>query len=424
MDINSNQFNTYLRSALHHLYEPDQLRLSPLTTLFGIAGRIEASTALQKILLQAIEDIRPGDGESPQSQGWITYEVLFFRYVRGYSRQAVADQLGISERQLSRDQRAALETLAQYLWHTYRLEDSANPPSSLPQTAQAETPGLIASASAQDESKDHPWIIELPAEKPSAWKQTILSVLDLLRPLARQHLVELIFEPAESLSDLLVPQNALRHSLLNILGLMIPAAREGKLLINPSLDDQVLNLSITALPGDGIEPCADVLFTGHANLAVAQQLLERTGGVLYPIQLGGGNISLSIPAMAQIPVLIIDDNPDMIQLFQRYSQGTRYSVVGAPGPVEFFQLLETIQPRIVLLDVMMPELDGWDMLSQLRQEKHIQNIAILICSILPQENLARSLGADGFLQKPVYPQDFIQALDDQMSQFSGKPAQG
>ena len=53
---------------------------------------------------------------------WLVYDVLFFRYVRGYAREAVANQLGISDRQLSREQRTAIETLALCLLETYPLE--------------------------------------------------------------------------------------------------------------------------------------------------------------------------------------------------------------------------------------------------------------------------------------------------------------
>ena len=98
MDINFDQFITYLRSALHQLYEPDQLRHSPLASILGVAARVDSPSALQEILMQAIEAFRPADGESQLSPGGIVYEVLFFRYVRGYSREAVANQLGISDR--------------------------------------------------------------------------------------------------------------------------------------------------------------------------------------------------------------------------------------------------------------------------------------------------------------------------------------
>jgi two-component system chemotaxis sensor kinase CheA len=115
-----------------------------------------------------------------------------------------------------------------------------------------------------------------------------------------------------------------------------------------------------------------------------------------------------------VPVVVIDDNPDSLQLFQRYAQGTPYQVTGIQDPTAALRLAEQTRPRIILLDVMMPEVDGWEMLTRLRQEAWAQNTAIIICSILPQADLALSLGADAFLGKPVLPQDFLNLLD-QMS---------
>ena len=108
------QFVGCLRSALHHLYDPDQLRRSPLARLCGVA-EFDAAAALQRILIEAIESLQPAPTESPQSRAWRIYDALVYRYVRGFDRDVVAGQLGISGRQLRREQRAALEVLADVL---------------------------------------------------------------------------------------------------------------------------------------------------------------------------------------------------------------------------------------------------------------------------------------------------------------------
>ncbi len=100
-----------LRSALHYLYDPDQLRRSSLASLFGVSG-FDAAAALQRILTDAVEALQPGADEPPQSRAWRIYDALVYRYVRRFERDVVADQLGISGRQLRREQRAALEVLA------------------------------------------------------------------------------------------------------------------------------------------------------------------------------------------------------------------------------------------------------------------------------------------------------------------------
>ena len=118
------QFVGNLRSALHYLYDPDQLRRSPLAALFGVSG-FDAVSALQRILTDAVEALQPGADEPPQSRAWRIYDALVYRYVRRFERDVVADQLGISGRQLRREQRAALEVLADYLWKQYGLAAKA-----------------------------------------------------------------------------------------------------------------------------------------------------------------------------------------------------------------------------------------------------------------------------------------------------------
>jgi CheY-like chemotaxis protein/AraC-like DNA-binding protein len=409
MDITIDQVINYLRSALHHLYEPDQLRHSPLVPLLGIEGRGDASSALKDILVKAIEEIRPGEEESQHSQGWMVYEVLFFRYVQGYSREAVANQLGISDRQLSREQRTAMETLALHLWKSYHIEDISQAPS--------QAGGDDSGKPLAGEPAVH-WTEALPTEKPAPWKPVLDSVMELLRPLIQENEVSLLYLPEDSLPDLLVPQVTLRHSLLTVLNWMIPLAHRSQLILTPSLREQSLILT-AQIPGQSFP---DDL--SDSGIEAARLLIQRAGGSIeqaagvQPDEPQPAEIRLILPTSAQITVLVIDDNPDTIQLFQRYVQGSRYTIVGLQRPTEAFRLIGTLNPRILLIDVMLPELDGWDLLTQLRLSYPMQNTAILICSILPQESLAHSLGADGFLQKPVLPQDFLNALDRQMDRLS------
>jgi len=117
----------------------------------------------------------------------------------------------------------------------------------------------------------------------------------------------------------------------------------------------------------------------------------------------------------QLPVLAIDDNADTIQLMQRYTTGTRYRLLGTHGLEQALDLAEQFSPQIVVLDVMMPQLDGWEVLGRLRQHPLTSRTPIIVCTILPQEELALSLGASGFVRKPITRQSFLAALDRQVA---------
>ena len=59
---------TFLRSALHYLYDPRPAPPQPLASLFGLDGRMDTAQALKNILLEAIDALRPGDNEPAQSR--------------------------------------------------------------------------------------------------------------------------------------------------------------------------------------------------------------------------------------------------------------------------------------------------------------------------------------------------------------------
>jgi Amt family ammonium transporter len=74
-------------------------------------------------------------------------------------------------------------------------------------------------------------------------------------------------------------------------------------------------------------------------------------------------------------------------------------------------LAEACQPRAILLDIMMPGLDGWELLERLREHPRTGGVPVIVCSIVPQESLARLLGAADYIRKPVTRRALLAALD-------------
>jgi CheY-like chemotaxis protein len=70
---------------------------------------------------------------------------------------------------------------------------------------------------------------------------------------------------------------------------------------------------------------------------------------------------------------------------------------------------------------MMPEIDGWSVLAQLRQHPLTSHVPIIICTILPQEELSLSLGANAFIRKPIARRIFLDTLDEQIKLTGSKP---
>jgi CheY-like chemotaxis protein len=91
--------------------------------------------------------------------------------------------------------------------------------------------------------------------------------------------------------------------------------------------------------------------------------------------------------------------------------GTRYRVITTRDPRSASILAEKVQPATIFLDVMMPGVDGWQVLSELRQAVATHSIPVVVCTVLPLADLAISLGVNEFLQKPVTQNQFLAAVE-------------
>jgi len=130
---------------------------------------------------------------------------------------------------------------------------------------------------------------------------------------------------------------------------------------------------------------------------------------------------LILPALEQLPVLVIDDNADTLQLLRRYTADTRYRLITTQNPEQTLRLVEKFSPQIIVLDVMMPQVDGWKVLGRLRQHPLTAHLPVIVCTILAQEEMALALGASGFVRKPVTRQAFLTALDHQVELMETEP---
>jgi PAS domain S-box-containing protein len=100
-------------------------------------------------------------------------------------------------------------------------------------------------------------------------------------------------------------------------------------------------------------------------------------------------------------VVVIDDDPHARDLLERFLRREGYSVRLAGDGRSGLDLVRRMRPAAVLLDVMMPRLDGWAVLSQLKDDPELADIPVVMVTIVRERALALSLGADDYLTKPV-----------------------
>jgi CheY-like chemotaxis protein len=398
-----------LRYALRHLYISAELRKSPLHRLLGTDAQ-SGVPALRAMLLEAIEALKPPAKTPARARPWRAYNCLLYLYVQQFSQEEVAAALAIGVRQLRRQERQALELLADYLRARYGLQDLPAGDGTAPHVG-ADIEPLRAAVPGRDQELE--WLERsLPVDV--AGIDDLLKVaLTTAAPLARQ--LEVRLEPrlpADALR-VAVQQAPMQQALLMALTAAIRSVPGGRVEIEAAVQGGAVPVlfrpagpgaSLPALPDDSLE-----------SLELAGRLVALSGGSLQ-VALSGGEeqeltIRLTLARAEETAVLAIDDNADALQLFQRYLAGSHYPFIGARDPQQALTLAQELRPRIIVLDIMIPGVDGWQMLAYLREHPRTHDVPVIVCSILPEEQLAMTLGAAAFLRKPVSREAFLEAID-------------
>ena len=113
-------------------------------------------------------------------------------------------------------------------------------------------------------------------------------------------------------------------------------------------------------------------------------------------------------------ILVVDDIVTNIVLIQSFLRGRNYEVLSAQSGVQALQIASENHPDIVILDIMMPEMDGYEVLARLRAGEDTKDIKVVMLSALAKESDIRNamdLGADGFLTKPILANKLYEALE-------------
>jgi CheY-like chemotaxis protein len=100
-------------------------------------------------------------------------------------------------------------------------------------------------------------------------------------------------------------------------------------------------------------------------------------------------------------VLVIDDNPEQRELMQRYLNKEGFRVATAAGGEEGLRLARQLQPSVITLDVVMPEMDGWSVLTSLKEDATLRNIPVIILTMVDDPQRGFTLGAADYVPKPL-----------------------
>jgi CheY-like chemotaxis protein len=379
-------FVEQVKQALEHLYDLSYLQRHPLAEMESAAACSAeiAGQRLRRDLAAAIESLSPGHGVPFRAPNARHYNLLRLRYVQGKTIQEAAHELGISLRQAYRDLRHGEKCVAVVLW--------ARRSASL-----GEEPGLTQLSSFQAE------MALLETRSCSTDVRPLLQrALEAVQNLARQK--DVYFRPEIPKEPVIISADPIvaRQVLVNTLSYAVQQAQPGCLHLVLAGGEEQASLTLRY----ELETEA----RDAPNLVLAQ-LVDRLGWTVRQEEQPWGTCVISLHMLVCGPVvLVIDDNEGLVSLLDRYLTDRAYRMIAASDGHEGLRLAQELVPDAILLDVMMPEMDGWELLQRLRIHPRTAAVPVIICSVINDPQLAYSLGASLFLPKPVSRDDVLRAL--------------
>lgn len=114
-------------------------------------------------------------------------------------------------------------------------------------------------------------------------------------------------------------------------------------------------------------------------------------------------------------VVCIEDELEMIELVKLILGRNKFDVTGAVGGQEGLSKISEIQPDLVLLDLMMPEMDGWEVYQKMKASEEMRDIPVIVVTAKAQ-SIDRVLGlhiarVDDYITKPFGPQELLDSVE-------------
>ena len=388
-----------IREALSCLNDNVSLAKAPILRHFpnatAAASIDERANLMRALLLEAIEVLRPPHRTAFGSLESRHYDVLCLRYVEGMTVSEMSRELSLGRRQIHRDLQEAEGKLAEVL-------------GSLPGVVTGYDPAVEGSF-LRDE------LDFLPYEPtPIQLGEVLKTAVELLRPLADRFGTRVTWDEPEGTPIWVMADHAvLKQILVQLLSGAVQSAVEGEIHMLAERTEDTVTVRIR--------------FASHPQQLKLVRLSEAwriasskgIGCQLRPGAEGQWEILLALPRSRPVSVLVVEDNPSAVQLYRRYLPAGMWEVHGVSDPRLAYQAAMRIRPDVIVLDIMMPKMDGWSVLSLLANHPNTASIPVVICSVVYDPELGETLGARAYLKKPVSEHELLAALHRSLGSLPG-----
>lgn len=118
--------------------------------------------------------------------------------------------------------------------------------------------------------------------------------------------------------------------------------------------------------------------------------------------------------MGKTRILVVDDSTTNVVLLEAILSEQGYEIYSAMSALEAFQILKKNKVDLILLDLLMPKVSGFDFLKEVKRNNHLKDIPVIVISALnDMANVKKTLamGAIDFVQKPIDIQQFVEKVD-------------
>jgi CheY-like chemotaxis protein len=391
-----------VRCALAHLYDFAYLQNLPLSHRlqgYAPADGVTRAQRVRRLLLDSIERLRP---EQPLAgEATRAYAILTYRCIDSLSVPEIADKLALSRRQAYREYARGVEAVASLIWDethhdAYLAEDAqASPPTgegTRLSAAQAEVERLVENLQLE--------VLALP--------EIVHNVATLVTPRVEQ--VGTTLHVSVAPLTILADRALLRQALLTLLSYALDVAGNGgRVAIDAARLANQVQLQVAATAAAPEMTCTSK--RQGIGRAVALQLVEAMGGHAEVTQTQGHwCATLHLRAGESNSVLVIDDNTELAALFQRYMAGHNLTLTSATSAAQAIDLAGELKPQLIMLDLMLPHVDGWEILQRLRGMPALDKTPIVICSVLNEPDLALAMGANDYVTKPISQATLVDVL--------------
>lgn len=387
MDFDS--FENLVKDALSNMFDYAALETHPLMDA-GIRPpneyRGSRGDYLKNVLLECINSLKSRDIDFDFfSIEWRSYVILSQRYIENINSHELAKKLLLGERQIRRSQKKAIRAVALILWDRLHSQKGNIP----------------------DETETNSFVIN---RENINLNQVVRSIIDLFQNNFERESVVVDFDISQDSLTVNSDRIILRQIIIRIFNLLLQKTDCHHIHLSMQQHAEDVQLLIN-LPGATFDMDQFLTFLHSEENQINQWLKDlnmQLEGMPSP---RGFQLIVRFIGQEKKLILVVDDQEPALKMYERYLSKTNFKIYGLSKATKVLYKAIELNPALILLDIMMPKLDGWEILQSLRLNEKTKHIPIIVCSAWGEPELAKSLGANFFLRKPIVQKELLDILE-------------